>query len=53
VKVCNDNDMQDVLDAWLSLWQWVFQPAIGVLMLGAVRLLVHHESSSGNKFYYL
>jgi hypothetical protein len=26
-----------VLDAWLSLWQWVFQPAIGVLMLGAVR----------------
>jgi hypothetical protein len=29
--------MQGVLDAWLSLWQWVFQPAIGVLMLGAVR----------------
>lgn len=26
----------DVLDAWLSLWQWVFQPAIGVLMLGAI-----------------
>lgn len=28
---------QNLLDAWLSLWQWVFQPAIGVLMLGAVR----------------
>lgn len=25
-----------LLDAWLPLWQWVFQPAIGVLMLGAV-----------------
>jgi hypothetical protein len=25
-----------VLDAWLALWQWVFQPAIGVLMLGAL-----------------
>ena len=29
--------IQGILDAWLSLWQWVFQPAIGVLMLGAVR----------------
>lgn len=27
---------QAVLDAWYSLWQWVFQPALGVLMLGAV-----------------
>ncbi|PSC75919.1 hypothetical protein C2E20_1148 [Micractinium conductrix] len=26
----------NLLDAWLSLWQWVFQPAIGVLMLGAL-----------------
>ncbi len=25
-----------LLDAWLALWQWVFQPAIGVLMLGAL-----------------
>jgi len=25
-----------LLDIWLQLWQWVFQPAIGVLMLGAV-----------------
>ncbi|PRW51142.1 hypothetical protein C2E21_5655 [Chlorella sorokiniana] len=25
-----------LLDTWLSLWQWVFQPAIGVLMLGAI-----------------
>ncbi|KAI7835666.1 hypothetical protein COHA_010405 [Chlorella ohadii] len=25
-----------LLDTWLSLWQWVFQPAIGVLMLGAL-----------------
>jgi hypothetical protein len=25
-----------VLDTWLLLWQWVFQPAIGVLMLGTV-----------------
>ena len=30
--------MQALLDAWFSLWQWVFQPAIGVLMLGAVSL---------------
>lgn len=28
--------LQALLDTWLSLWQWVFQPAIGVLMLGAV-----------------
>ncbi len=28
--------LQNLLDAWLGLWQWVFQPAIGVLMLGAV-----------------
>lgn len=28
--------VQHLLDTWLSLWQWVFQPAIGVLMLGAV-----------------
>jgi hypothetical protein len=33
----SNHHMQGVLDAWLSLWQWVFQPAIGVLMLGAVR----------------
>lgn len=26
-----------LLDTWLFLWQWLFQPAIGVLMLGAVR----------------
>ncbi|KAL4443297.1 hypothetical protein ABPG75_011034 [Micractinium tetrahymenae] len=26
----------NLLDAWLGLWQWVFQPAIGVLMLGAL-----------------
>ncbi|EIE19697.1 hypothetical protein COCSUDRAFT_54585 [Coccomyxa subellipsoidea C-169] len=25
-----------LLDAWYPLWQWVFQPAIGVLMLGAL-----------------
>lgn len=25
-----------LLDSWYSLWQWVFQPAIGVLMLGAL-----------------
>eukprot|EP00887_Chlorella_sp_A99_P001043 scaffold14.g1043.t1 len=25
-----------LLDSWLGLWQWVFQPAIGVLMLGAL-----------------
>lgn len=29
--------VQALLDLWLQLWQWVFQPAIGVLMLGAVR----------------
>ena len=28
--------LQALLDAWFLLWQWVFQPAIGVLMLGAV-----------------
>lgn len=28
--------VQHLLDTWLSLWQWVFQPAIGVLMLGAL-----------------
>lgn len=28
--------VQALLDAWYPLWQWVFQPAIGVLMLGAV-----------------
>lgn len=32
--------VQGILDAWLGLWQWVFQPAIGVLMLGAVRASV-------------
>lgn len=26
----------NLVDAWLPLWQWVFQPAIGVLMLGAL-----------------
>ena len=25
-----------LLDAWYPLWQWVFQPALGVLMLGAL-----------------
>ena len=25
-----------LLDAWYSLWQVVFQPALGVLMLGAL-----------------
>ena len=29
-----------LLDTWLGLWQWVFQPAIGVLMLGAVSYLL-------------
>ena len=28
---------QALLDAWFPLWPFVFQPAIGVLMLGAVR----------------
>ena len=27
---------QALLDSWFGLWQWVFQPAIGVLMMGAV-----------------
>ena len=31
---------QALLDAWYPLWQWVFQPAIGVLMLGAVSFLL-------------
>lgn len=31
--------LQALLDAWFPLWQWVFQPAIGVLMLGAVSCL--------------
>jgi hypothetical protein len=44
-----DNGMQDVLDAWLSLWQWVFQPAIGVLMLGAVRVECLHLMTSSSK----
>jgi hypothetical protein len=25
-----------LVDTWLSLWQWLWQPAIGVLMLGAL-----------------
>lgn len=25
-----------LLDGWLPLWQWVWQPAIGVLMAGAL-----------------
>lgn len=25
-----------LVDIWLSLWQWLWQPAIGVLMLGAL-----------------
>ncbi len=40
---------QALLDAWYPLWQWVFQPAIGVLMLGAVMLFLHmlnHQSES-------
>jgi len=28
---------QALLDAWFPLWPLVFQPALGVLMLGAVR----------------
>lgn len=31
--------MQVILDAWLIYWPFIFQPAIGVLMLGAVRVL--------------
>ena len=27
---------QALIDAWFPLWQWVFQPAIGILMLGAL-----------------
>ena len=27
---------QALIDAWFPLWQWVFQPAIGTLMLGAL-----------------
>lgn len=34
VKTASGND--GLLNTWLALWQWVFQPAIGVLMLGAV-----------------
>jgi hypothetical protein len=26
----------NLVDTWLSLWQWLWQPAIGVLMLGAL-----------------
>ncbi len=35
-----------LLDTWFSLWQWVFQPAIGVLMLGAVSV----KNRAGNAF---
>ena len=28
--------LQALIDAWFPLWQWVFQPAIGTLMLGAL-----------------
>ena len=28
--------LQKLLDAWYPLWTLVFQPALGVLMLGAV-----------------
>ena len=28
--------LQALLDSWLGLWQLLFQPALGVLMLGAV-----------------
>ena len=43
---------QALLDAWFPLWPLVFQPAIGVLMLGAVRLtlvplLMHAHSLCG------
>ncbi|BDA46739.1 hypothetical protein COCOBI_09-1920 [Coccomyxa sp. Obi] len=34
VKASLDNSA--LLDVWYPLWQWVFQPAIGVLMLGAI-----------------
>ncbi|CAL8471352.1 g10894 [Coccomyxa elongata] len=34
VKASLDNSA--LLDVWYPLWQWVFQPAIGVLMLGAL-----------------
>jgi hypothetical protein len=30
--------MQVVLDLWLALWPAVFQPALGILMAGAVRI---------------
>lgn len=32
--------VQKLLDAWYPLWNLVFQPAIGVLMLGAVSVLL-------------
>lgn len=35
---------QALLDAWFPLWPLVFQPAIGVLMLGAVRPFLCHFS---------
>ena len=28
--------LQVVLDLWLALWPTVFQPALGILMAGAV-----------------
>lgn len=28
--------LQALIDSWFPLWQWVFQPAIGTLMLGAL-----------------
>jgi len=37
---------QVLLDAWFPLWPRVFQPAIGVLMLGAVRGPALSERSS-------
>ncbi|KAI8106071.1 hypothetical protein M9435_000620 [Picochlorum sp. BPE23] len=36
VGVKSSSGNTGILDAWLGLWQWVFQPAIGVLMLGAI-----------------
>ena len=30
---------QALLDIWLALWPTVFQPALGILMAGAVRFI--------------
>ena len=38
---CCEWCLQVLLDAWYPLWQVVIQPALGVLMLGAVRMLLN------------